>query len=113
MCVGGFLMLLSCGIYPYPEALSEAGGFPCGYGWVSARVAGLGEPESASPWETTPYEKGLEKRRKKTNLKKLKCRVLNFLAPVLFSPTQYRSPPTLKKSLLPLYHTQVKVQTLC
>lgn len=48
--------------------MSKAGGFPCRYGSVRTRVAGLREPESASlmtevffcrAWETTPYETGV------------------------------------------------------
>lgn len=70
-----FRCQLKCAHYP-DQALSEARGFPCGYGWVRARVAGLGEPESASPvmevffcraWETTPYERGLIKSKLKTS----------------------------------------------
>lgn len=63
----------------YPvQGLSAAGGFPCGCGWVSARVAGLRDPESASPTmevffcrarETTPCERGVIK----SNLKRFEC----------------------------------------
>lgn len=68
-----FCCQMKCAHYP-DQALSKAGGFPCGYGWVRARVAGPGEPESAShvmeaffcrAWETTPCETGLKKQQPK------------------------------------------------
>lgn len=67
MTVYIFRRQMKCAQYP-DQALSEAGGFPRGYGWVRARVAGPGKPESASPmvegffcraWETMQYETGV------------------------------------------------------
>lgn len=49
-------------------------------------------------------------KQKKGKLKRLKCWLFNFLAPVFFSPTQYL--PLTFKRVLPLHHTQLKVQTL-
>lgn len=53
---------MKCAHHP-EQALSEAGGFPCGYGWVRTRVAGLGEPESASPTIEVFFLHGLGKPR--------------------------------------------------
>lgn len=77
-----FRCQMKCAHHP-EQALSEAGGFPCGYGWVRTRVVGLGEPESASPTIEVGvfFLHGLGKPRhvrqgfgeKKAPLKKLKC----------------------------------------